>query len=85
MMDRLQELETFDIAATQAALTGLVGSQRLTLFWMSSGNEIKQMLKDLNGTVFSYRYKATYVERLPLVFAALDQLTDSGAQALPQG
>jgi hypothetical protein len=63
-----------DIPGAQVVLTKLVGREEMKAFWASSGPQIKTMLANESGTVVSYQYEATYAERLPLVFAALDQL-----------
>ena len=63
-----------NVPGALAVLTKLLGREDMKAFWASSGGQIKAMLANENGTVVSYQYKATYAERLPLVFAALDQL-----------
>ena len=70
-----------DIPGAQSILTKLVDEGAMKDFWFSCGAQIKTMLTDENGTVVSYRYKATYAERLPLVFAALDGLLVVGPPA----
>nr|WP_315233568.1 P-loop NTPase fold protein [uncultured Albidiferax sp.] len=64
----------FDVPSAQSVLTKQLGRDKIKDFWSLSGTEIKAMLADENRTVVSYKYKATYAERLPLVFNALDQL-----------
>lgn len=66
--------EELDVSGHQAVLTKLLGQEDMKAFWASSGVQIKAMLANESGTVVSYQYKATYADRLPLVFSALDRL-----------
>jgi len=71
MFENLVEL---DVPGAQAVLTKLLGQEDMKAFWGSSGVQIKAMLANESGTVVSYQYTATYAERLPLAFTALDRL-----------
>jgi hypothetical protein len=66
--------ETLDVVVAATWLTNLLGQENMKAFWASSGGQIKAMLANESGTVVSYNYKASYAERLPLVFNALDHL-----------
>lgn len=70
----IENLGTLDVPGAQAVLTKLLGREDIQAFWASSGGQIKAMLANENGTVVSHQYQATYAERLPLMFTALDQL-----------
>ena len=64
----------YDLPATQRALTNLLDRERMEAFWVKSGEEIKKMLINESGTVICYQFQATYADRLPGVFEALDAL-----------
>jgi hypothetical protein len=64
----------YDLPATQRALTNLLDRECIKAFWVKSGEEIKKMLANERGTVICYQFQATYADRLPGVFDALDAL-----------
>jgi hypothetical protein len=64
-----------DVEGTLRASTKLLGREAMTAFWLRSGNRIKPLLASAKGTVYCYNnFKATYEDRLPTLFAALDGL-----------
>lgn len=72
------------VEGTQKAVTKLLGREAMTAFWLISGDQIKTLLSSAKGTVYCYNnFKATYEDRLPTLFLALDQLV-SGMPPPPQ-
>jgi hypothetical protein len=65
-----------DVAGTSAAVTKLLGKERVRSFWATHGTQVKSLLVGVKRTVYCYHFNASYEQRLPIVFAALDQLVE---------
>jgi len=57
--------------------TDLLGEHAIANFWGQYGDQIRQQLASVTGAVYGYgKFKTTYEEWLPMLFAALDQLVN---------
>ena len=82
MIEILPSRHDFPATQIQMTLTRLLDRERMKAFWAKSGEEIKKMLAKENGTVICYQFQATYADRLPGVFEALDALLVAEQPAL---
>lgn len=82
IIEILPSRHDFPATQIQMTLTRLLDRERMKAFWAKSGEEIKKMLAKENGTVICYQFQATYADRLPGVFEALDALLVAEQPAL---
>ncbi len=68
-------IDVDNVEGTLKAVTKLLGRDAMAGYWTKSGDQIKKLLASARGTVYCYNnFKASYEDRLPTLFLAMDRL-----------
>lgn len=70
-------LEEPTASSIEATLTELLPKNELAAFWLKHGDILRRDLLQLDRQVVAYNFVATYKDKLPMVFSALDSMAAS--------